>query len=111
MSDLKALPIACTLSPTDLRKRLAFIQALTRDALLRHERDDLGLTLHYKADSAERVRQMLEGEQHCCAFLAFGVSHDVDGVHVTVRPPEDARDAADELFAQFIAAPTGTMAG
>jgi hypothetical protein len=38
MSNLKALPIACTLTPGDLRERLGAIQTLTRNALLGYER-------------------------------------------------------------------------
>ncbi|MGH9139613.1 MAG: hypothetical protein ACRD2I_00575 [Vicinamibacterales bacterium] len=103
MDDLKALPIACTLSPGDLRERLELIQTLTRDSLRAHDRDDLNLTLHYAADANDRVRDMVAGERHCCAFLRFEVRNNESGVHVTIRAPEHAREAADELFAQFIA--------
>jgi hypothetical protein len=108
MRDLKALPIACTLSPSDLRDRLNLIQTLTRDALRAHRREGLELTLHYAPEAAERVRAMVAGEQHCCAFLAFSVTEDSDAVHVTIRAPEQARAAADELFSQFTETPDVT---
>lgn len=38
MSDLNGVPIAGTLAPGDLRKRLDVIQTLTREALLGYER-------------------------------------------------------------------------
>ena len=41
MTNLNALPIACTLAPGDLREWLGAIQALTREALLGYERDGL----------------------------------------------------------------------
>jgi len=47
---------------------------------------------------------MVAGEQHCCAFLDFDLREDADAVHVTITAPENAREAADELFAQFTAA-------
>ena len=47
---------------------------------------------------------MVASEQHCCAFLKFEVREQPDLVHVTITAPENARDAADELFEQFIAA-------
>lgn len=103
LSNLKSLPIACTLTPGDLRDRLALIQALTADALLGFERRDLALRLRYEPDAIERVRAMVAGEQHCCAFLTFDVQERSDGVHVTITAPEKARDAADELFEQFTA--------
>ena len=103
MSNLKALPIACTLTPGDLRERLGAIQTLTREALLGYERDGLNLALRYAPDAIERVRAMVTAEQHCCAFLEFEVREQTDCVHVMITAPETARDAADELFAQFIA--------
>jgi hypothetical protein len=101
LTDLKSLPIACTLSPGDLRMRLDAIRTLTREALVSHERDGLDLTLHYVPAAEDRVRAMVAAEQHCCAFLRFDISRGADGVHVRIHAPEDARDAADELFAHF----------
>ena len=103
MSNLNALPIACTLAPGDLRERLGAIQTLTREALLGYERDGLKLALRYAPDTVEHVRAMVTAEQRCCAFLEFQVLEQPDAVHVTITAPEIARDAADELFAQFIA--------
>jgi hypothetical protein len=103
LSNLHALPIACALTPGGLRQRLDAIQALSRDALLGHQRDGLELVLRYAPDAIERVRAMVSGEQHCCAFLAFEVREQPDAVHVTITAPEHARTAADELFEQFIA--------
>jgi hypothetical protein len=102
MSNLNALPIACTLTPGDLRERLGAIQTLTREALLGYERDGLKLALRYTPNTVERVRAMVTAEQHCCAFLEFEVRERPDAVHVTITAPQNARDAADELFAQFI---------
>jgi len=101
---MKSLPIACTLTPGDLRERLALIRQLTAEALLGHERQGLVLALRYTPAAIDRVRAMVASEQHCCAFLKFEVREQPDGVHVTITAPENARDAADELFEQFIAA-------
>jgi hypothetical protein len=103
MSDLNALPIACTLTPGDLKERLGAIQTLTRDALLRWERDGLKLALWYAPDAVERVHAMVAGEQRCCAFLKFEVRKQPDAVHLTITAPENALEAAEELFEQFIA--------
>jgi hypothetical protein len=102
MSDLKSLPIACTLAPGDLRVRLDSIQALTHEALMGYTRDGLTLALRYAPGTIERVRAMVAGEQKCCAFLNFDVRQQSDALLVTITAPENARDAADELFAQFI---------
>ena len=80
----KALPIACTLTPGDLRERLGAIRTLTREALLGYERDGLNLALRYAPDAIERVRAMVTAEQHCCAFLEFEVREQTDCVHVMI---------------------------
>jgi|SRR5215208_6723922 hypothetical protein len=103
-TNLKSLPIACTLSPGDLQERLALIRGLTAEALLGHDRNRLVLTLRYAPDAVERVRAMVASEQHCCAFLTFEVEEQPDAVHVAITAPENASDAADDLFEQFIAA-------
>jgi len=103
MSNLKSLPIVCTLTSGDLRERLGSIRALTDEALVGYERDGLQLTLRYAPEAIDRVRAMVAGEQHCCAFLNFDVREQPDAVHVTITAPENARDAADELFEQFTA--------
>ena len=79
-------------------------EKLTAEALLGYERDGLVLALRYAPEAVERVRAMVASEQHCCAFLNFEVREQPDVVHVTITAPENARDAADELFEQFIAA-------
>jgi hypothetical protein len=106
-SNLKSLPIACTLQPGGLQERLDLIQALTTDALLSHERNGLVLTLRYAPEAVERVRAMVASEQRCCAFLTFDVRAQPDVLHVTITAPENARDAADELFEYFAAADRG----
>ena len=68
MTTLKALPIACTLSPGDLRERLRLIHTLTQNALLGYERRGLALDLRYAPAAVDRVRAMVEGESHCCRF-------------------------------------------
>ena len=101
---MKLLPIACTLTPNDLQERLALIRKLTAEALLGHDRSGLVLALRYAPQAIERVRAMVASEQHCCAFLNFEVEEQPDAVHVRITAPENARDAAGELFEQFTAA-------
>ena len=103
-SNLRSLPIACTLTSGALRERLGLIRALTAEALVGYDRDALVLTLRYAPEAVERVRALVASEQHCCAFLNFDVQAQPDVVVVTITAPENARDATDELFEQFIAA-------
>ena len=71
MTMTETAPIACALAPSAFRDRLAWIAALTRDALRSHERRDLVLDLRYAPEAAERVREMVRNEQACCSFLNF----------------------------------------
>jgi len=61
----KAQLIACTLTPGDFNRRLAWMAELTRDALREHRRDDLVLQLAYAPEAAHRVREMVRKEQAC----------------------------------------------
>jgi hypothetical protein len=99
-------PIACTLAADDFNTRIASIAALARDALRSDERRDLVLELRYAPDAADRVREMVRREQECCAFLTFDLREESDHVRLTIRAPEDAREAADMLFEQFVGAAT-----
>ena len=95
-------PIACTLTPGDFKSRMAWIGDLTRETLREHRRGGLALHLTYARAAADRVRQMVRQEQECCAFLTFDMREDVDAVRLTITAPENARDAADMLFEQFV---------
>ena len=106
-SQLKSLPIACTLTPGDLLERLGLIHALTAEALVGYDRDGLVLALRYAPGAVERVRAMVASERRCCAFLTFEVQEQPDVVRVTITAPEHGRDAADELFEHLTVADHG----
>ena len=95
------VPLACTLMPDDFKERVARIERLAGRALLDAERRPLSLHLTY-APEAEQVRDLVRDEQACCAFLRFDLREDAHGVRVTIAAPEEARDAADVLFAHFM---------
>jgi hypothetical protein len=107
MATSAAAPIACTLAPGDFKDRLAWIASLTRDALRTYQRHDLSLILSYAPDAADRVREMVRREQECCSFLTFDLREEPHEVRLTITSPDEAREAADMLFEQFVAsAPT-----
>lgn len=97
-----APPISCTLTGKNLRDRLAAILALTHDALQGFERRGLVLDLSFAGSAAERVREMVRMEKDCCGFLNFDLREVEQEVRLTIRAPEEARDAADFLFEQFV---------
>jgi hypothetical protein len=95
-------PIACTLQGGTYQDRLAWIAQLADDGLLGHERRDLVLELQYRAEVADRVREMVAKEQHCCGFLRFEIRETAEDIRVTISAPERARAEADDIFQQFI---------
>ena len=108
----EASPIACTLALGAFKDRIAWINALARDALRSHHRRDLVLDLHYAPGARERVREMVRIEQDCCAFLTFDLHEEPDQLRLVITAPETAREAADMLFQQFVAAaPTQSQCG
>lgn len=96
-------PIACALDAGKLKDRLEWIGKLNARSLLGSKRGDLSLTLDYAPDAAGDVREMVAGEQTCCAFLAFAIDERADVVRVTITAPESAREAAEALFEPFAA--------
>jgi hypothetical protein len=95
-------PIACTLTGGDYRERLAWIANLNRDALQEQRRNDLQLDLTYRREAAPQVREMVERERACCAFLTFTLREDADATRLAIIVPEVAREAADLLLAPFL---------
>ena len=106
MTRPKRPPIACTLAPGDYQERLAWISRLAREALRGSERRDLALELRYAPEAAARVREMVRREQACCAFLTFDLRENPEEITLAVRAPEEAREALDTLFGQFLAGDT-----
>jgi hypothetical protein len=93
-------PIACSLQGGSHRKRLAWIAELARDGLRSLQRRDLRLELNYAPEVAARVREMVQKEQECCAFLDFELLENGDEVRLTITAPE--RAVADTMFEQFV---------
>jgi hypothetical protein len=95
------IPIACTLSATDYRARLAKIASLTRDALRHVERRGLTLDLRYAPEAAARVRELVEQERTCCAFLQFDLQESAEEVRLLVTAPPAAADAVPDLLLEL----------
>lgn len=97
--------IACTLSATDYRVRLAEIAALTRDALRHAERRGLTLDLRYAPEAAARVRRLVEQERACCAFLQFELQEGAGEVRLLVTASPAAAEAIPDLLAELTGRP------
>jgi hypothetical protein len=97
------LPIACSLSATDLSTRLREMAELGRAALVdvRHEQTRAELRFAVGSDVRDRVEGIVAAESQCCAFLAMTVSDEPDTVVLTVHAPEGAELVLQELVDAF----------
>lgn len=104
--------IACTLTPGAHADRVTWIADLNRAFLRSHHQDDLALELVYAPGAAQQVRDLVQREQECRAFLRFTLHEAADAVRLRIEAPADARDAVDVLFAPFFeGAPGATVGG
>ena len=97
------LPIACSLSATELPARLAQMAELGRDALADVELRGTHATLRFAAGPGvrERVTSVVAAESACCAFLAMQVRDEPDAVVLDITAPEDAELVLHELVDAF----------
>src|SRR4051794_16194010 len=97
------LPIACSLSATDLSTRLAEMADLGRAALLHADRRGAGARLRFAAGTGvrERVEAIVAAESECCAFLAMRVTDAPDEVVLTIDAPEGAEPVLEDLVDAF----------
>jgi hypothetical protein len=97
----ESVPIVCTLGAEDFKDRVAWIANLNASALLKIRRDDLRLELTYAPSAKEDVLQMVRGEKACCSFLTFEMQDEPQSIRVIIEAPEEAREAAELVFAPF----------
>jgi hypothetical protein len=97
MSDL---PIACTLTPGDMTKRLALIDALSDDALLDRAKTEEGVRVRLRdtPDIERRTRELVAAESACCAFLDFDLRREDGALVLDITGPADARPVIDMFF-------------
>ena len=94
------IPIACTLTPAEMRDRATSIDALLRDALLgqREIAGGLRTTFRDTPDVERRVRELVAAESRCCAFLSFAVGREDDALCLDITGGPEARPVIDQFF-------------
>jgi hypothetical protein len=99
----RSLPIACTLSSSDLVSRLAELRALGGDGLLSVTEAPGRTELRFRpgADIRRRVEAAAAAEADCCAFLDFRLESDADATVLTISAPNGGGEAIGQLVAAF----------
>jgi hypothetical protein len=97
------LPIACSLSASELPDRMTEMAELGRDALLDARVDGARAQLRFAAGEGvrERVARFVEAESRCCAFLSFALAEAPDEVVLRIDAPAGAEGVLAELVAAF----------
>lgn len=92
-------PIACTLDATETVDRTAAWSDVL-DRVVAREATDYGVRLQLPSDPAlvGRVAELTVREADCCAFFAFAISVDHDGVWLDVAAPPDGLAVVRQLF-------------
>jgi hypothetical protein len=87
MNNLDKLPIACSLTSTELRESEATLLSQFRAALVKTEELQDGYAFHIPGDddSFRQVAELIVAERECCPFLVFEVSALPNMGPVTVR--------------------------
>lgn len=97
------LPIACSLTATELPKRLAEMATLGQAALVDAHTTPTRAELRFAAGDGvrQRVDAIVVAESSCCSFLTMTVSDEPDLVVLTIDAPEGAEPVLEELVTAF----------
>lgn len=95
-------PVACSLSPADLSRRLADARALGADALAALEVGDNSATLRFRGER-ERVERLAGAEERCCSFLDIEVSSRNEATELRIGAPPGGEPAMRSLVAAVVA--------
>jgi hypothetical protein len=95
------IPIACTLTPDQMRDRVAFIDALVADALLGRDEIEGGVRsrFHETPEVEQRLRELVAAESSCCGFLSLELSRRDGELWLDITGAPEARPAIDRFFA------------
>jgi hypothetical protein len=93
---MSTLPIACSLSASELRDRTAAIAQLGRH-LVRAERDGARAVLTFAPGHGGELRALAAAEARCCPFLTLVAGEAM----LTIAAADDAAPVVEELVAAF----------
>jgi arsenate reductase len=99
-----AIPVACTLTPEDLRnRREGLLAELMRHATALEELPD-GVRLHFPADGDtwNTIARAVDAERQCCRFLRFQITVEPAGgpISLEVTGPPGTREFVAALLAE-----------
>jgi hypothetical protein len=94
-------PIACTLTPDELRARREGLLPGLATRAVALERVDGGVRLQFAPAPGivSTIAQVVDGERQCCRFLQFAITTEADDGPVALRitAPPEAQDVLSDL--------------
>jgi hypothetical protein len=95
------IPIACSLTPAEYRRRTAGLGALANERLLSREPIPGGcrLTFAYTPELDRRLSDAVAAEAECCPFLTFALTRHAERLRLEVTGAQLAQPIIDDLFA------------
>jgi hypothetical protein len=103
------IPIACSLDADSYVTRLAAVREIGEIALLRTQRHDEGsgadLFFRDGDETRRRLREVIEGEATCCAFLDMNLDAEDGMLRLSISGPADAALVVEDLVQSFEARP------
>ena len=87
-------PIACTLTPDDLKDQTEAWRRMFRESLIERTEVPGGLRLEFHAGSADALRSLIDIERECCRWITF----QLDGPVVTMTSPGEGEAAIREMW-------------
>lgn len=95
--------IACNLSPEKLRSRTDLASQLGASSLLdvSTTKERAELTFSSSPEVEQRIQTFVESEKACCPFFDFSISHQSEGILLTISAPEDGIAMTRGLIAGF----------
>jgi MerR family transcriptional regulator, copper efflux regulator len=96
-------PIACSLSTSEMPKRLAEMRAVGNESLLDVETAGGCAVLSFAAstETGQRLSAIVAAEQECCAFLTMRLLNKHDTITLTIDAPAGAEPVLADLVAAF----------
>jgi hypothetical protein len=92
---LKALPLACTLTPSAGQAQVERWHAFDVEYALGRERTHTSLIIRYTRtdNSAARLRELVAVESTCCAFVSWTINGAGDDLRLAVTGSPEQLDA------------------
>jgi hypothetical protein len=106
---MRELPLACSLSGPDQARRLTEMASLSERVLGVEQADGRHAVLGFRADAetASRLRGIVEAERECCAFLELSLEDRGSELALSIAGP----DGAEPTIAEIVGALSGGPAG